>query len=111
MQHGGKADHRSGAPNLMAHGILRFVGIADNRGERTVITDGACQDIGDTHLFARTNDAVVKVFALDKLRDGAIETAAVNSVQMIVVTTGLALLSVDVCAQSRAQIGTPLNHG
>ena len=51
------------------------------------------------------NDAVVDVLGLQKGGDGAVEPNPVDGVQVVVVAQGLALLGVDVLAQSGGEIG------
>ncbi|MEJ2417171.1 MAG: AAA domain-containing protein [Exilibacterium sp.] len=51
--------------------VVSWNSVGDDLGQRAVVADGTCQDIGDVVLFAGIHDAVVDSHGLDRLLDGA----------------------------------------
>ena len=105
MQHGGKADHRGGAPHQRTHGVSALIGVGVHLRQRAVVPDGAGQHKGNIALHAAVQYAVVDMVVLNKLGDRAAAALPVQHVQMVVVAVGLAALGVDVLSQRRMETG------
>ena len=105
MQHGRKADNRRGAADFIAHAVLRCVYVADDLGERPVVTDGARQHIRDAVFLAAADDAVFRFLILQKLGNSTVSANPVDGIQMVVVPVRLQGLRIDVLPQRCLQIG------
>ncbi len=104
MQHGGHADDRGGLADMVAHGVLGLVGVAEHAGQGPVVADGTGQHIGHAVALERVHDAVVHALLLDELVDASPVAHAVDGVQVMVVPVGAVLLGVDVLAERSVEV-------
>lgn len=105
VQHGGHADDSGGAANVVAHSVLRLVGVAVHAGQRTVVADGSGQHVGHAVAHQRVHDAVAHALFFDEPLDGSPIAHAVDGVQVVIVAVGAVLLGVDVLAEGRVEVG------
>ena len=104
MEHGCHANDGGGTANLITHSILRFIYIAENRRQGTVIPDGACKDIRHMVFFAVVNDAVVDVLFFQKSGDASVEAYPIDGIQMVVMSVWLIFLSIDAVSYTHLDV-------
>ena len=105
VQHGGHADDRGGRSDVVAHGILGIVGIAEHAGQGAIVADGTGEHIGHVVAHKRLHDAVAHALLFDEPLDASPIAHAVDGVQMVVMAVGAVLLGLDVLAQRRVEVG------
>ncbi|CUQ53916.1 Uncharacterised protein [Flavonifractor plautii] len=104
MEGGGHADNRGGLPHQGAHGVLPFIHVSIDLGQRAVIPDGAHQHVRNVVAHALVDNAVLRLARLHEGGGGAAQADGIEGVDVVIVAVWHALLGVDVLAQGGAEV-------